>query len=468
MGAPSSGSHAEPLPSAVPTLKVMRLQSPELGQPSAGSLGGQCLLGSALSLPDSFGVIHIGETFTAYLGALNVSSDLPVRRLTVAAQLQTPSRRWPLPSSMDASNNAGGLDVPPGGGVDAIVSRPLEEIGQHILRVEVGYGTNGGKTLRKFYRFNVSSPLHIRELTMRAGDASCFVSIAVENTASPGGSGGLTICSAEFQPPNGLVAERIGGGSSTSDADDLAKKNAVALFDGCGRLEPGASFRYLFLVKASSQDATLRGIACGDELGKAVFTWRKAMGEAGRIASTSVLCPPSHPPGLLGDVNGGGNPHSIMGGGNKFVVHGSGLSVDAAAAAANRSASHSPDAGGPAGGLDEVLPVTVEPIDPPSKMVLAMPQEVQLLIVNHSDQAMNLQLQMRLPHMSGVVVCGPSFKNLGEVSPSGGSRVMGIRLVALVAGLFRAQGCCIVDLTSGMEIPQPPLFNVFVEKGTNH
>jgi hypothetical protein len=97
-------------------------------------------------------------------------------------------------------------------------------------------------------------------------------------------------------------------------------------------------------------------------------------------------------------------------------------------------------------------------------MKLAVPQEVQLLIVNHSDQTMNLQLQMRLPHMSGVVVCGPSFKNLGEIPPAGGSCVLGIRLVALVAGLFRAQGCCMVDLTSGREIPQPPLFNVFVEK----
>lgn len=394
---------------------------------------------------------------------MNASNELPIRRLTVNAQLQTPSRRWPLPSKLDDSNHAGGVDVQPGGCVDAIVSRTLEETGQHILRVEVGYGTNGGKVLRKFYRFNVSSPLHIRELTVRAGDASCFVSIAVENAASPGSGSGLTLCSVEFHPPNGLVAERIGRGGDEHDQ----KKSAVDLFDDCGRLEPGASFRYLFLVKASSQDATLRGIACGDELGKAVFTWRKAMGEAGRIASTSVLCPPSYPSALLGgDFDGSGTneiSRAIMGA-SKFVVHGSGLSVDAAAAAANRSASHSPDSGGPTGGLDEILPVTVEPIDPPTTMKLAEPQEVQLLIVNHSDKAMDLQLQMRLSQMSGVVVCGPSFKNLGEVSPSGGSCVMGIRLVALVAGLFRAQGCCIVDLTSGKEIPQPPLFSVFVEK----
>jgi hypothetical protein len=43
-----------------------------------------------------------GETFTAYLGALNVSNTLDVKALTVTAQLQTPSARLPLPSTLDA------------------------------------------------------------------------------------------------------------------------------------------------------------------------------------------------------------------------------------------------------------------------------------------------------------------------------------------------------------------------------
>eukprot|EP00581_Thalassiosira_minuscula_P028851 CAMPEP_0183758312 /NCGR_PEP_ID=MMETSP0739-20130205/6340_1 /TAXON_ID=385413 /ORGANISM="Thalassiosira miniscula, Strain CCMP1093" /LENGTH=114 /DNA_ID=CAMNT_0025995893 /DNA_START=1 /DNA_END=342 /DNA_ORIENTATION=+ len=90
------------LPSAIPTLKVMRLQAPQLGQPSSGSLlSSHHLLGSTLLLPDSFGVIHVGETFSAYLGVLNTSSEMPVRGLTVSAQLQTPSRRIALPSRLD-------------------------------------------------------------------------------------------------------------------------------------------------------------------------------------------------------------------------------------------------------------------------------------------------------------------------------------------------------------------------------
>jgi hypothetical protein len=354
-----------------------------------------------------------------------------------------------------SGNSSGGVDLEPNGVVDAIVSRALEEAGPHILRVEVGYAMADGsnKTLRKFYRFSVSEPLQIRELTVRAGDASCFVSIAVENISTPPSTGGMTISSVQFVTADGLEAERIGG---TTPLKRTEKKTAVELFDSCGRLESGESFRYLFLVQAASEDAKLRGIACGDELGKAVFTWRKAMGEAGRISSTPIFCPEAE--GLMRD--GDSTDQILMGAGSRFVVHGSGLSVDVAASAASRAANRK---GNTVERALDLLPVTVEPIDPPSFMELAKPHQVQFLVVNHSPQPMNLQLQMRLSYMSGVAVCGLSYKNLGEIPGSGGSCIVEVTLIALVAGLLRVQGCCIVELTTGQEIPQPPLFNVFVE-----
>jgi len=386
---------------------------------------------------------------------LNVSNDLPIRGLTVTAILQTPSGRFSLPSKLDPSNNSRGMTVAPLAALDVIVSRVLEEVGEHILRVEVVYG--GGKKMRKFYRFNVASPLHIRELTIRGGDGCCFVSIAIENATV---ATTLTITGANFHPPSGIIAEKIGGPSFPTKAPTAEGEfpSAIELLDACGRLEPQASFRYLFLVKTKSEDATLRGLACGDELGKAAFSWRKSFGEVGRIASTSVFCPSTFPPK---DVNKTSNVmEMILNPKGSFVVHGSGLSVDVAAAAANPAVAEE----GNGLALDEILPVTVEPIDPPSTLALCVPQEVQLLVVNHSNVEMDLQIQMRLPGMIGVVVCGQSFKNLGIVKPNGGSTIVNINLVALVAGLFRVQGCWVIDLGSGREIAQPPLFSVFVEK----
>ena len=79
MASTTGSSHGKGVETAVPTLKVMRLQSPDLSQvrfyevymahslqtqrssfssvfqPIAGSLDSKCLLSSSLALPDSFG-----------------------------------------------------------------------------------------------------------------------------------------------------------------------------------------------------------------------------------------------------------------------------------------------------------------------------------------------------------------------------------------------------------------------------
>jgi hypothetical protein len=385
-----------------------------------------------------------------------------VRGLTVAVQLQTPSKRIVLPSRLDVDGNSTSVrDVDPGGGIDAIVSRRLEEVGQHILRVEVGYMSNGIKTLRKFYRFNVAVPLNITESVIRSGDSKCLVSVTVENVMEKqtSGVGSVTVSKVGFETAAGLVSKQVLLEDDAYDVDKITsqtqqlslgnqRRSALTMYDSCGRLEPGESFRYLFYVKAESEAAALRGIAFGDELGQACVTYHRAMGESGKMYSSTVVCPQS----LFVDSTSK----------SKFVVHGSGLSVDVAAASVQRS-SAGRRSSNESGSLDELLPVTVEPIDPPSKMKLSVPQKVSLLVVNHSTRPMSLQLQMRLPNMNGVVICGPSFITLGEIPPSGGSCTIDVNLIALVAGLFSVQGCYIVDMTNGMEIQQPALFNVFVE-----
>ena len=349
------------------------------------------------------------------------------------------------------------------------MSQALEEAGQHILRVEVGYGGSDGsiKTLRKFYRFQVTNPLIISELTTRTGDASCFVSISLENNAAETKGGALTICGAEFDPAPGLSAEPIvaskplhltSAGSTAATANDAARyPKATDLYDESGRLEAGSSVRYLFKVTTTAEAAS-RGIAAGDELGKAIFTWRKAMGEMGRMASSPILCPMATP---LIDPS---DPTATMtGGGGKYVVHmhGSGLSVDVASAAAKRAAS--PESA-PASSLETVLPVTVEPIEPPKRMQVGLPQQVQFLVVNHSSQDMALQLQFHFDHMSHeLMVCGQSFINLGTIAGSGGTATSTVSFLSTSPGLHRVQGCCIVDLNTGQKVPQPPLFNILVE-----
>ena len=160
--------------------------------------------------------------------------------------------------------------MPPEQGIDAIVSYKLEEAGSHILRVEVGYvaATDGNvKTFRKFYRFQVTDPLLLKERTVRSNEESCIVAISVEynasdkaNSTSMTTTSGLTICGAEFLPADGLTAERIGTEVSSfqkihtdGDSSYPKRKSAVELLDNCGRLENGNCFQYLFHSALTNQ-----------------------------------------------------------------------------------------------------------------------------------------------------------------------------------------------------------------------
>lgn len=447
--------------SVVPTLRVMRLQSPELHKPFAPGLEpSNNSLQNALCLPDSIAVF-VGEKFTAYLGIINSNKYLPIRKLSVNAMLQTPTNRWQLHSPLDAGSSVGGgMDVAPNAGVDAIVSHDIEEPGQHILRVEVSYISAEGnsKTFRKFYRFQVVTPILVSCKVLRAGDATCFVSVLVEwnseteqqQPSSPSGSSNnadkkpqLMMSEVEIQPQSGLTVTRV---DDTAAADNKQTLTAVDLLEQLHLLTPGGSYQYLFKLQATSKEAILRGVAAGDTLGKAVVTWCKAMGETGRVLSPPIVCPVV-------------NPEIPTRPNSNFVVYNSGLSVDVAAAVSlnNKNLIISDVA--------QRLPVTVEPIDPPTRMQLHVPREVQFLVVNHGTVPMNLQLQFRLSQMNGIAICGSSYQSLGEVSPNGGSTVASARFMPLAAGMLKVQGCYVQDLATEQEIAQPALFQTFVNDG---
>jgi trafficking protein particle complex subunit 13 len=454
-----------------PTLRVMRLQKPTLHVASPGiTHRGEGALRNSLCLPDSL-TVYIGELFSAYLGVINSSKEHVLRRLTVSAQLQTPSQRWQLPSKLEH-----GTDVPPSRNIDAIVSHSIEESGQHILRVEVAYQTPDGssKTFRKFYRFQVISPLQLSLKASRIGDSECYVSVTIEytNTDPNEKHKTITLTDIDFACADGLSAHRVDGAKGTDD--NSKQKTAVELFDSVPIVTPGSKISVLFLVKATSPNAVLRGMAGGDYIGHAHIIWRRAMGEIGQVRSDYLYGPLCHPESD-----------------SSFVVHRSGLSVDVAAQSAH-AARHpqvpptallSSDTPVP---LLTRFPVTVEAIQPPTQLEAYRPTTFQFLIVNHSEQQRRLQVQFHghpLPLNNNSLsieeqesspthhkthspfplsISGASFISLGDVPGRGGSQVITIQCVALQSGWARLYGCLVVDMDTGEEITQPPLLDVFV------
>jgi trafficking protein particle complex subunit 13 len=455
-----------------PTLRVMRLQKPELHISTTASssvmtipsplrndeigtllyeANSPSILQTALCLPDSL-TVFVGETFTAYLGVLKtaLSTEQPIRRLSVVAQLQTPSQRYPLPSRLETPQDVTS-------GVDSIVSRTMDEPGPHILRVEVSYlqASDGNRTsFRKFYRFQVRAPLLIHQAgVVRTSDTSCIISVHVEypvptESEKPEATNAMMLSSVEFEASDGLLSTSLqaksasnGGLSHKDDIDAPTILTAVQLYDAATSLRPGGRVAFLFQLQAVAAEAVLRGLAAGDVLGRFAVTWRKAMGEHGTLYSPPVLCPKHfHCSYENGSVE---LPHCH--------VYRSGRSVDIAAAAA--ASVHT-----------DTFYITVEPIDPPTKMQLHVPVTVQLLVVNHTSEALT-GLQIQFPLAAGqldVVVQGPSCVNVGPVAAHGGSIVTAVTWVALRAGLFRVSGGTVVDVASGRAAPQPPLWTTFV------
>ncbi|KAF4082717.1 hypothetical protein AMELA_G00154930 [Ameiurus melas] len=116
------------------------------------------LLGEMLTLPQNFGNIFLGETFSSYISVHNDSTQV-VKDILVKADLQTSSQRL----NLSASNSAV-AELKPECCIDDVIHHEVKEIGTHILVCAVSYTTQTGDKLyfRKFFKFQVLKPLDVK------------------------------------------------------------------------------------------------------------------------------------------------------------------------------------------------------------------------------------------------------------------------------------------------------------------
>jgi hypothetical protein len=388
-------------------------------------------------LPDSFGVIFVGETFSAYLGILNPSSSLPIKGLSVTVKLLSPTSRYDLitkTTDTDATDRETGsvvTDVPPSSSIDMIVSKSLDSIGTHTLRVSVSYGNN--QILRKFYRFNVDLPLSIKSTVGRISDTECVVSCEIKNLTD----GYLSVTGRSFEARPGLVASRIGNNSSVGEGDSsggvttataaTALPTTTQLYDTTPRMSPNSVTRDMYLIKCADPAKIAQGLAADDVLGRPVLSWNKVMGEYGRIGGTSVTVP-------------------ALGG--KSAV---GSTVNASSEVVKNGFSTSPK-------------VTVEAVDPPSYIDINVPTKVDFTVKNHSSKDVACSVSFVRKGMKGVYISGKSSCGTGVLTP-GGVVVVSFNVLGLVAGLCTVGGVVVKDERSGVEMVQPSMFSVMVGRG---
>lgn len=154
-------------------LKVMRLTRPALvnfGNTVSSEKGDLLQLNNEnnstplpqnqlLQLPQAFGNIYLGETFSSYICVHNCTTH-PVNSVSVKCDLQSNNSRVSIPIH---ANKTIPTSLNNGETLDDCISYEVKEIGTHILVCEVNYVSPAGLPLsfRKFFKFQVLKPLDV-------------------------------------------------------------------------------------------------------------------------------------------------------------------------------------------------------------------------------------------------------------------------------------------------------------------
>ncbi|BGP12046.1 hypothetical protein JCM10049v2_007966 [Rhodotorula toruloides] len=293
-------------------LKVLRASRPTLaphpplhGFDTAGP-GGDALRqlggtekGGMLALPSNFGVIYLGETFSA---VLSLSNDLPpspsspdsvAHSVSLAVEIHTgltpqgPTAKHFL-ARVEARTEDGSLA--PGQSLDTMAVHELKELGAHALVCTATYGAHVlgedgvarmvNRTLRKVYKFQVTNPISLRTKALAPTPASptsflspterakIFLEVQIQNHCD-----------------SSMWFERMRfetlPGFTLADQNDGLYEGAEAL------LPPGGLRQFLYILQAGPE-VPIVAPGASQGLGRIDIGWRTRNGELGRLLSSTL------------------------------------------------------------------------------------------------------------------------------------------------------------------------------------
>ncbi|XP_037228539.1 trafficking protein particle complex subunit 13 [Falco rusticolus] len=229
------------------------------------------MLGEMLTLPQNFGNIFLGETFSSYISVHNDSNQV-VKDILVKADLQTSSQRLNLSAS-----SAAVAELKPDCCIDDVIHHEVKEIGTHILVCAVSYTTQTGEKMyfRKFFKFQVLKPLDVKTKFYNAeSDLSSvvifiyfFINMYAFLIAY------LSLCLL-------LVAE-------LNTVDTAGESEST--FGSRTYLQPMDTRQYLYCLKPKQEFAEKAGVIKGvTVIGKLDIVWKTNLGERGRLQTSQL------------------------------------------------------------------------------------------------------------------------------------------------------------------------------------
>ncbi|XP_072353018.1 trafficking protein particle complex subunit 13 isoform X2 [Scyliorhinus torazame] len=357
------------------------------------------MLGEMLTLPQNFGNIFLGETFSSYISVHNDSVQV-VKDILVKADLQTSSQRLNLSAS-----NAAVAELKPDRCIDDVIHHEVKEIGTHILVCAVSYTTQAAEKMyfRKFFKFQhlnltalmddlpektvfslhslftqVLKPLDVKtkfynaESDLSSVTDEVFLEAQIQNiTTTPMYMEKVSLEPSIMYNVTELNTVNTGG-------------NGYSTFGKMTYLQPMDTRQYLYCLKPKPEFAEKAGVIKGvTVIGKLDIVWKTNLGERGRLQTSQLQ---RMAPGY-GDVR---------------------LSL-------------------------EMIPDTVN---------LEEPFEVTCKITNCSERTMDLVLEMC--NTNAIHWCGISGRQLGKLSPNS-SLHLALKLLASLQGLQSISGLRLMD-----------------------
>ncbi|GMF29028.1 unnamed protein product [Phytophthora lilii] len=394
----------------------MRLYKPKLY--AQGASGGSMLptsmsdatatqhefaLSSMLILPDSFGYISVINPYSCELRDVGLSANIQCANDRVELHDNRYARTGKLPPPNPVAV------LPAGSSLDMVVDYPLNQVGNHVLRVGVAYVdplTGESKSLRKFYRFAVQNPLvitfkqHSAATQLQYGEA--IVEAQIRNVSKLP----LFVDSIKFLPLAPFTSEEmvVNVVDKKAEGEQASIQDLLSLNNGPQTLVyPQEELQRVFRVSYDpASDPTLLSTQGSQNLGRLHVGWKTSMGEAGSVQSQPVM-------------------RKVSG-----------------------SSSHAT-----AGASD----VTVAVEELPKEVAVGQPFIVAVSVTNKSTRSLALQLQFRKGLMHGIVCSSASHQNLGMLEART-ARTVWVEFLPVVGGLQVLGGPVCVDIRSGQEFAQ--------------
>ncbi|XP_052686089.1 trafficking protein particle complex subunit 13-like [Crassostrea angulata] len=247
------------------------IQESDIAQPSGVPYFG---LGDLLTLPQNFGNIFLGETFSSYISVHNDSTQ-QCRDITLKIDLQTTSQRLML----------SGADVPatdelgPDQSIDDVIHHEVKELGTHILVCAVSYTTNNYEKMafRKFFKFQVLKPLDVKTKFYNAESDEVYLEAQIQNITP----GPIYMDHVSLEPSSQYLCTPL------NNAEGKDQKEMV--FGKVNYLNPMDIRQYLYCLvpkpEVIKQNKVMKGVT---DIGKIDIVWKTNLGERGRLQTSQL------------------------------------------------------------------------------------------------------------------------------------------------------------------------------------